>query len=317
MEKEVIKTFRTPNFTRREFADIVWRRFAGHSKRNKKNVEHICPKKEVFSKNKAINFGFTGDVMPIDKEFKISSELKKFTKNMDYVIINLEGIITKKRRMWAEAHDESIIENIKKEFPKSEIVIYCANNHSGDFGREEFNKSIAILEKHFKVFGTEEKPSIQIGNVNLCAVTFWSNQENSFTFEVSRDEKEAIKKINKQLKKDCFNILLPHWGDEMHLYPNKSQVAMADKLLEKWDSIVGNHPHCPQPVSVKKVKGKDKIVAYSLGDFCFKLNWKLFEKGAIVKLGISTGKSPVLTKVEHENTRYKIKKNQTFVSIEN
>jgi poly-gamma-glutamate capsule biosynthesis protein CapA/YwtB (metallophosphatase superfamily) len=49
----------------------------------------------------------------------------------------------------------------------------------------------------------------------------------------------------------------------MTLFPAPRQIERARRLLQRWDMIVGHHPHCPQPIA--EVNGR--LAAYSLGNF--------------------------------------------------
>lgn len=273
------------NYNLREKIDFAIFRIIGHSHRYKKHFKDALNRKKVFSKaKKPIVFAFTGDVMPIgERSLKLSAEIKSFLKGVDYLVINLEGIIYEKRRFLALSHNKRIIEDIKN-IPVKNIIINCSNNHAADFGDEAFEQSCRLLEREgFIVMGhKEESCTKQINNINLNVVTFWSNQKNSCVSKLDKDDAKSIHLINKYLKEKHFNILFPHWGYEMHLYPSPTQVKLGNSLLQHWDLIIGNHPHCPQPVQ----QYKNKIIAYSHGNFCCEWKRRIFTKGMLSKVVI-------------------------------
>lgn len=273
------------NYSIREKIDWLYLRITGHSKKNRnlfekqKNMEKI-PKKKY---NKKITLLFTGDVMPINNnKISLSKEVKEFVKDVDLVVLNLEGIITKRRRWLALAHNKEILPKIKSLFKNKKIILNCANNHSGDFGKKELENSLSIIKKQgFKIIGPKNKKSISFSGINLVSGTFWSNQDHSF---VNHYNDEAVEEINKLIKPNYLNIFLPHWSYEMHTYPRSEEIILAKKLLNKWDIIIGNHPHCPQPTEVLNQKGKLKLVSYSQGDFCCKSKRSIFTKGKLTKI---------------------------------
>jgi len=75
---------------------------------------------------------------------------------------------------------------------------------------------------------------------------------------------------------------LPHWGFELQFYPSPDQVELAQKLLTTWDLIVGHHPHTPQPISNYSTPKGHKVVAYSLGNFCYGVKWKKYHHNGVI-----------------------------------
>ena len=59
--------------------------------------------------------------------------------------------------------------------------------------------------------------------------------------------------------------------------------------------MLGHHSHCPQPVSLFNFNTINKLVAYSLGNFCYNIDNKMFETnnyGIAIKIEINKeGKS--------------------------
>ncbi len=258
--------------------------FLPYSK-NKYDFDELAPRKIIYhNTNSNLTIGFLGDIMPINKqEIALDDELKRELASLDILVANLEGIITQKRRVLALSHDISILNKIKTIAPNAKIFINLANNHSADFGKEEFEQCKKILRDNgFEIFGHKNKPYLDYEKIRLFAATYWSNQkiECANPFDYS-----GYEKINSYLDEKKINILLPHWGYEMQLYPTKEQQRFIDKV-DKWHLIVGNHSHCPQPM-LSDEKNK-KITAFSLGNFCYSHYNTNHYGGAFLKVSLNT-----------------------------
>jgi hypothetical protein len=53
-------------------------------------------------------------------------------------------------------------------------------------------------------------------------------------------------------------------------------------LFEKLDMVIGHHSHTIQPVANNKIDSANKLIAYSLGDFCFCYNLHKYIYGEII-----------------------------------
>lgn len=64
-------------------------------------------------------------------------------------------------------------------------------------------------------------------------------------------------------------FVTPHWGEEYQPLLLKSQVWLAQALLEQGAlAVIGNHPHIVQPMQCYKTQdGRHTLVAHSLGNF--------------------------------------------------
>ena len=265
----------------------------GPSKKYKGSAEFI-PKSSIANDiTPSIKLGFIGDIMRMaNHQLVIDKSIKDFFKDIDYLIGNFEGIITTKYKRGAvgsQISTESDLEAIKQLFPPEKILLSYSNNHAGDFGWDEFQKSYKIVKDHgFMVIGRRDEPSILLDKkVNVAAASFLSDQRCSF---ISNKE-EISNYYNKDAK---FNILYPHWGFELQFYPWPTQVELAKKLLDTWDLILGHHAHTPQPISLYPTTKGNKAVAYSLGNFCYGLKWKKYHhNGLIIKTEIGPNKNQV------------------------
>jgi hypothetical protein len=223
--------------------------------------------------------GFFGDLMRLKgKKLHFADDLKLFFADADYLIGNFEGTITSTEGvLMASVHQEEVLRALKRLFPPERTVLTNANNHTCDFGWVEFNKSYQLQKKHgFLVIGRKDQPSILLGDhINVANVTQWSNQPCTYLAEFTD--------IYKAYDPAVFNVLSPHWGYEMQMYPNPEQIAEGKNLLKNWDMIVGHHTHAPQVITAYETDDSRKLLAYSLGDFCTYLEIDKYRHGIVVK----------------------------------
>lgn len=242
------------------------RLFLPYSK-NQNEFRTINNHEKIFLPNFSIDLriGFLGDIMPINgKKLIIDKALENEFKKLDILVVNLEGIITTKKRYLALSHDYDILEKIRNLSKDAHILFNLANNHSSDFGKSHFIESKKVIEEFgFKTFGTSLKPYLDFKNFRFYGASYWCNQNldlvNSFNYS-------ELRKINSSHNKDKICIFLPHWGYEMQLYPHKNQINFANQL-KNWDLIIGCHSHCPQPIIYND--DNPQAVAFSLGNFCY------------------------------------------------
>ena len=74
-------------------------------------------------------------------------------------------------------------------------------------------------------------------------------------------------------------IVLPHWGVEYAVLPDKDQRAWAEAIVTAGaDLVIGNHPHLVQPIETFAGGG---VVAYALGNFVFDQGPKSTRQGVV------------------------------------
>ena len=290
----------------RESAGWVWRNVFGPTRKNTCNIRSI-PQSHTLNTTSRLNcrIVFVGDMMPMKEHMlSIGQSVKDFIKDADYLVGNFEGTITDSKSRGAlvrfdEKHNRGVIDILSGLSSPERIFLSVANNHSGDFGEEEFFKSVRMLEAgRFKVFGWDEKPYIETGGgIRMIGGTAWSNRRFSRVSDMDS--------TGKNIRPGAFNILLPHFGYELELYPRPEIVILAKGLIQKFDAIVASHPHTPQPVASETTDGFNKLIAYSLGTFFgASSSWK-YQYGIILKAEVGNDESAgmLFGKIEWRNTR--------------
>jgi len=128
--------------------------------------------------------GFVGDIMMMKKfKLKFHQDIIDFFRDVDLVVGNLEGIISKKKPPTTkQSHYISILTKLKKILTGCTHMLLClSNNHSADFGNILFNDSLHRIQKHlrFDTFGRSDVSNIVVKdkNINISCATEWSNQK--------------------------------------------------------------------------------------------------------------------------------------------
>jgi len=152
-------------------------------------------------------------------------------------------------------------------------AVNLANNHfQFDGGACGVEESIKLLQKNkILSFGLNENfqlfeaKGIKVGLLGYAR--YHMNAEMPDKFKVGElEEKNILSQISKY-KNDVDHILvMMHWGELGISVPSPSEEELAKKILEAGATIVvGSGPHVIQRIDVMK----DKVAAYSLGNFLF------------------------------------------------
>lgn len=296
---------------------LCWlaKNITGPSRRNSGIVEPVTSPYILNRIKPQYRLVIVGDILPLgSKHLMIGRRLKDFVSTADYLVGNFEGIITESRRKtYAVAVDQRhaphIIDALEDFFEPRKTYLCTCNNHAGDFGEEEYFKSLMLLESRgFYVFGWNKRPYCDInGEIRIVSGSAWSNRDCNYLFR--------LEGAGHHVKPAAFNLLYPHFGFELELYPRPETVDFGKKALSKFDALLGHHPHCPQPVTMESVGGINKLLAYSLGDFCFGLKMKKYQYGITMKIevGQARDKAWLAGRVEWRLTRCKPSGKNDFI----
>lgn len=251
---------------------------------NHPNLEGFIPRDcRLNAIEPRIRLALVGDIMVLNgQDFGIGEDVRAFVRDADFLLANFEGTLDGpdiEPVFMGQTHAADILDLLAGFFPPSRTVLSCANNHAGDYGREAFDRSCRQLrERGFAVVGRRDEPAALLdGTVNVAACTYWSNQPCRFVASAAELGRYRAAEAK-------FNLLFPHWGYEMQLYPKTRQIREARALLAAWDMIVGHHSHCPQPAEAHRIDGNDRLLAYSLGNFCVGGKPSSAHSGMILKL---------------------------------
>lgn len=173
-------------------------------------------------------------------------------------------------------------------------TVVTANNHSWDYGFEGMKGTVrtieqAGLEQIGNYLSKEDSEKLFIKEINgiKVGVLAWTDSTNgnympdeysSFcTKRFSSSDANSAKPILAEVKalREAgaeFIICALHWGVEYQDQPGGAQGEIAQALIDGGvDLIVGNHPHCLQPIhavdTTRNGKPVKRYVFYACGNF--------------------------------------------------
>lgn len=183
----------------------------------------------------------------------------------DVTVINLEGSLTDSNdiQIGKQYCHKGRPEYVQILTGGSVEVATMGNNHRLDYGQSGFEETVQVLEDtgigycyEDKVFLVHEVKGIKIGFVSVNEV-----------YKGNLVEK-WLKKGYEYLKNEGCQIVIaaPHWGGDKTPVLENYQKELAHKIIDMgYDLVVGNHPHVLQAMEIYK----DRLICYSLGNFCY------------------------------------------------
>ncbi len=189
-----------------------------------------------------------------------------FSKD-DYTLVNLETTLTDSNIKTIKQGE--VYYNFKgpKEYAKILTNGYIdgvtiANNHIYDYGSQGINDTINTLkENNIDICGEGYKILRDIKGVKFgfLGYTGW---------QYSDELKAKIVNDINELRAKGATVIIPyfHWGIERVYEPDDVQQKLARFSIDSGaDAVIGSHPHVIQ--RMENYKGR--LIAYSMGNFCF------------------------------------------------
>ena len=227
-----------------------------------------------------ILLSFTGDcILGTDEFFAWDTGLpayydlygsEYFLKNVrsifeedDLTIVNMEGTLTEETtRVDKQFAFKGDPEYVKILTSSSVEAANVANNHSHDYGEKSFQDTVQTLEENgIKTFGYDDVAVLEVKGIRV----------GMFGIYELDDHLERIPQVKQdiaKLKDQNVDIIVAvfHWSNELVTVPDENQVTLAHLAIDEGaDVVVGHHPHVVQGID----EYKGKMIAYSLGNFCF------------------------------------------------
>lgn len=266
-----IRAFTAKPYPPREALGLIWRNLAGASFANPEGLRFVPRLAQLNEVEPRFTLGFGGDVMSMfGKALTFDAGVRDFFLPCDKVLLNFEGVITDRRQISPDQkHTRPILQALDGLAARDRLVLSLANNHTGDFGEAECRQSLALLrDEGFTAFGLLESPWIDLGeHLRVVTGTRWSNREGRHLAWLKDPARDA--------RPGAFNVLYPHWGYELEVYPRRDVAAQMTRWLGAFDAVIGHHSHTPQPITVTPgVDGVRRLAAYSMGDLCFGMAYR-------------------------------------------
>ncbi len=174
-------------------------------------------------------------------------------------------------------------------------VLSLANNHAMDYGASALSKTQTALDAEgIKTFGAgadieaaRQSAVIIIKGVRFAFLGYGIGHSPDIYASAKRPgvaplaSREIVKDVKKAREKADVVIVSLHWGMEYNDTPDEKQRDTAHKIIDAGaDIIIGHHPHVMQRIEVYK----DKVIAYSLGNFLFDQKGKGTDRSIILVL---------------------------------
>ena len=272
----------------------------------------------VFCFSKVITFSFVGDVMfhtPIVSyaqnekgyDFKpIFAHVKGIIEKADVAFCNLETTLggtpyTGYPRF--SSPDEVVDALIYAGFD----VVNVANNHMIDKGWKGLKHTIEkVKESGLASVGGRLSPDekrytlINVDGVRIAfaSFTYATNEltvpkEYAYMFDYI-DEGLIAQTVKEMRKVSDIVIVHLHFGQEHMTKPSDVQRKIATLCINNGaDMVIGTHPHVLQNIEFVEKEGKQKMIAYSLGNFLSNMDQKNTDAGVILNVAYDTMKGVV------------------------
>ena len=233
-------------------------------------------------------------------------ESKGFLRKADIVFGNLEGPLCEEDIPEKKAKEgESYLFRTPPRYVKNLVdagfnVVSLANNHAGDFGHKGMSSTRKVLEaagiKYSSKAGEVAEFEINGLSIGLVALSFGPPPRSIVYPE------KALEEIDLLSKKYDLLILSIHGGkeggtalrteNEFEYFldePRGNLIRFAHEAIERGaDLILAHGPHVPRAVEIYQ----DRLIAYSLGNFCTYRGMSLDkEKGYAPLLWVELGRN--------------------------
>ena len=184
-----------------------------------------------------------------------------FSKD-DVTIANLETTFTNSN----DKSDKQFNFKASSDYAKSLTLgsiegVNLSNNHIYDYKEKGFIDTKLALEKEkINFFGEGSKWVTKIKGQSLGFLGYKGWSLDKIFLDTLKSDIANLKKTNSVV------IINFHWGNEKQYYPIDAQKKLAHFAIDNGaDIILGHHPHVIQGIE----QYKNRIIAYSLGNFCF------------------------------------------------
>lgn len=173
-------------------------------------------------------------------------------------------------------------------------IVSLANNHALDYGIDALLDTCTTLDDaKIKYVGAgdnldraKQLEIIEVDGVKfgflaasrVIPVTNWNATDEKAGMLTTYDPTLLLQEIEAADELCDVLIVYVHWGLEYKEYPEQYQVYMATQYVDAGaDVVLGSHPHVVQGFTYYK----DKLIAYSLGNFAF---GNTIKRGMLLKL---------------------------------
>ncbi|KAA6339925.1 Capsule biosynthesis protein CapA [termite gut metagenome] len=253
----------------------------------------------------SLTFAFTGDVMmgtnypdakpmlPPEDGKRLFADVADILRNADATFGNLEGVLLDKGGFPKRCSNPDICYTFR--MPERYVThlvdagydfMSVANNHTNDFGEPGYLSTMKVLKEkgiaYAGIKGRCEQTVFEKEGVKYGVCAFGHN-----TITMSIHDIKKVKEMVSSLRSVCDVVIVSFHGGaegstknrvpfkpETFIGENRGDVhAFAHACIDAGaDVVYGHGPHVPRAIE----SYKNKLIAYSLGNFCtpYKINLK-------------------------------------------
>lgn len=196
-------------------------------------------------------------------------------KNDDITTANLEGTFTNSTTKASKQFTFKAPADYAKILTNGSIEgVNLSNNHIYDYLDKGFEDTKKALEAvNVPYFGEGNIWRTEVKGIKFAFLGYRGFYSSENFLKKLEDDIKALK---------CENYIVVinfHWGKESSYYPVDSQKIIAHHAIDSGaDLIIGHHPHVIEGIE----KYKDRLICYSLGNFCFGGNKNPRDKNTMI-----------------------------------
>ena len=303
----------------------------GYEKEEESNYDFIGPK----NGNVTFNITALGDILCHNTQYMdaynketdtydflyVFEDIKYYTQTGGLTIANLETSFAGKEKGYSNYPKFNTPDELAYCMKDIGVdVITTAGNHCLDMGYEGLERTIDTLDSadisHLGTYKSQEERDkvfikyIKGVKIAIIDYTYGINGTTS----VPTDKQYCVNIINKdqissdleKAKETSPDVILAcmHWGTEYSTTANDEQKDLTDFLFQNGvDVILGNHPHCLEPMEKRTVTladgtKKDGFVIYALGNFTADQKEEITKNSIILNLEMTKHTNGKLT-IDH------------------
>jgi len=209
------------------------------------------------------SFYYYEETQPAEYFFEKVSNI--FTTD-DFTFVNFEGVLTDDKSLTVRPKPGT--NNFWFKGPTSNVSmltlggvdgVSLSNNHSKDYGDKGLSDTIAAMDEAGILWGNEERTVYFTKyGITFAIICGWTPTRDYFSSLFPRLESAKYH--------SDYQIMFLHGGTEGTSKVDEWRVTQCHKLIDSGaDLIINSGPHVLQPIE----RYNGKVIAYSLGNFCF------------------------------------------------
>lgn len=183
-----------------------------------------------------------------------------------YLVGNFEGAIPKEH---VPTKSMQFAFSVRPEYVQGLISsgfshLGLANNHSYDFGADDFIHTNKVLNEHLVAFGDRDLSERSVTFIQLASTTI--AVIGVYAVDTQPSDEDIVSVMAYAQQHSTYQVIFVHWGTEYAPRHNTAQERLANAFVDAGaDAIVGHHPHVIQDIGMYK----GAPIFYSLGNYIF------------------------------------------------